>query len=133
MQFYLFFPILLLFLEKLKKPKLNIIVAVALISMFLSLDIKNKQGCKFLSNYLSNLGDYGRSNLLLLNAKEKKEYNKNYCESLSLLAIFLILISSFHLIKRLDTPGYFTLISIISTMILISYSQNTFFKKNIGK
>ena len=36
MQFYLLFPLLLLFLEKIKKPKLNIIIALALISMFLS-------------------------------------------------------------------------------------------------
>ncbi len=132
MQFYLFFPILLLFLEKLKKPKLNIIVAVALISMFLSFWISktNKDANFYLIT--SRIWEIMAGAICFyLMQKRRKSINKNYCESLSLLAIFLILISFFLFNKETRHPGYFTLIPIISTMILISYSQNTFFTKKI--
>ena len=132
MQFYLLFPLLLLFLEKIKKPKLNIIIALALISMFLSFWIsKTHKDANF---YLttSRLWEIMAGVICYyLMQKRRNTIKKKYCETLSLLAIFFILISFFLFDKETRHPSYYTLVPIISTMILISYSTHTYLTKKI--
>ena len=132
MQFYLFFPLLLLFLEKLKKSKLNVIITLTLTSMFLSfwMSITNKDANFYLLT--SRIWEIMAGAICyFLTQSRRKTINKNYCEILSLFAIFLILTSFFLFDKETRHPSYFTLIPIVSTMILISFSQNTFLTKKI--
>ncbi len=132
MQFYLFFPLLLLFLKKNKKKELNIIIFFTLISMFLSfwMSKTNKDANFYL--IFSRIWEIMAGVICYyLMQKSKKTIEGKYNETITLFAICLIFLSFFLFEKETRHPSYLTLIPIVSTMILISFSQKTLLARKI--
>ena len=96
MQFYLFFPLLLLFLKKNKKKELNIIIFFTLISMFLSfwMSKTNKDANFYL--IFSRIWEIMAGVICYyLMQKSKKTIEGKYNETITLFAICLIFLSFF--------------------------------------
>ena len=131
MQFYLIFPLLLLFLEKVKKQKLNILFAITLISMFSSFYLSgiNKDANFYLLN--TRVWEILAGSICYYIVLKRENLKKILCESISFFAIFLILISFFLFDAETQHPSYLTLLPIISTMTLICFSPKTYLVKQI--
>ena len=131
MQFYLIFPLLLLFLEKLKKYKLNIVFTITLISMFSSFWMSGiNQDANFYL-LITRIWEILAGSICYYIVIKKKKIEERICEVFSFLAIFIIFISFFFFDTETRHPSYFTLLPIVSTMILICFSQNTYLVKQI--